>query len=407
MEWQASTPSERPISHRNVWAILAAMVLLGTAYGISSAVVSLHLRRLGFDTAEIGWMATAFAIGIAIGSLPSGQLVRKLSPKGAMLFGLVGYAGCNLLFARCSNGTAIALLRALDGACSVVVWVAAETELLRRTSKSHKAYVMSLYAIALAVGYVVGPLLARTLLSVLAMQHIFVCAGALAGLAILVLSYWMQNTDTLRTVETIHGNVRVSSALILREIRCAAFATFAYGYFQISVVALLPIFLIQDRSISEAQTILLTALFALGMLIFSNIAGRIGDRLGHLRTMRALACVGLAMVASFAMLTAFSWMCVAVCVAGASLASLSPLSLALVGKRVAAAELHRASALYNGFYAAGMILGPSISGFIFRSCGGAAMLLHLSAVWLAFVGFTWQCRNDDRAVATGDFSPAQ
>ena len=50
--------------------------------------------------------------------------------------------------------------------------------------------------------------------------------------------------------------------------------------------------LIEKKGIEEARTILIPAFFAAGMLLFSNYAGRLGDRRGHLGVMRALAsCV--------------------------------------------------------------------------------------------------------------------
>jgi len=84
-------------------------------------------------------------------------------------------------------------------------------------------------------------------------------------------------------------------------------------------------------------------------------------------------------------------------VAGASLASISPLSLALQG--VVTREYHRAMGIYNAFYAAGMLLGPPISSQIFHESGGGPMLCHLAALWVVFVIFAQIFRADDPAVA--------
>jgi MFS family permease len=95
-------------------------------------------------------------------------------------------------------------------------------------------------------------------------------------------------------------------------------------------------------------------------------------------------------------LPSYEWMCGAVFVAGASLASISPVSLALQG--VITSEYSRATAIYNAFYAAGMLLGPPISSRIFQAEGGAAMLFHLAALWAAFVVFSFVFYRDDPAV---------
>ena len=54
------------------------------------------------------------------------------------------------------------------------------------------------------------------------------------------------------------------------------------------VVLFLPLYLKDQKHIAEAQTILIPAFFAGGMLLFSNFAGRLGDRYGHLLLMRIL-----------------------------------------------------------------------------------------------------------------------
>ncbi|HEV8549615.1 MAG TPA: MFS transporter, partial [Polyangiaceae bacterium] len=136
--------------------------------------------------------------------------------------------------------------------------------------------------------------------------------------------------------------------------------------------------------------------FAAGMLLFSNYAGRLGDRRGHLGVMRGLATVGFTMILGFVFLDSYAWMCAAVFVAGASLASISPVSLALQG--IISSEYSRATSMYNAFYAVGILLGPLFSSMLFEASGGAAMLLHLAALWLAFILFSIVFYRDDPAV---------
>jgi MFS family permease len=117
--------------------------------------------------------------------------------------------------------------------------------------------------------------------------------------------------------------------------------------------------------------------------------------------MRALAAVGTVMVAGFVVLTSLAPMCVAVFVAGATLASISPVSLALQGVVTPPRDLSRANAFYNASYAAGMLLGPPTSGYLFENAGGGPMLWHLAALWVGFVATTIVFASDDpRAAGT-------
>jgi MFS family permease len=65
----------------------------------------------------------------------------------------------------------------------------------------------------------------------------------------------------------------------------------------------------KERGVAEKDTILVTAFFALGMLLFSNVAGKLGDKYGHLAVMRNLSAIGFLCVASFVFLSRFSLMC--------------------------------------------------------------------------------------------------
>lgn len=383
--------------------VFAATLVLGTAYGVSIALTALRLNALGFSKGTIGSVATVFATGIVLASLPMGALLRRFSAKSVLVASLAGYSLCVGVFPFLESMAAISAVRFLDGAFSVATWISLETVLLRRAETHQKAYVMSIYAIAMALGYVLGPLLAKGIVAFAPMRVAFLASSALALGASGFVLVRLDGGAAERSIAGAASARDLAPALsplgILRRIRTSLFGTFAYGYFQASVVLFLPLFLIEDRGISEPRTILMPALFAAGMLLFSSYAGRLGDRVGHLLVMRSLAMVGAVMVAAFVWLESWPLMCAAIFVAGATLAPISPVSLALQGVVVDTASYARASSLYNAFYAAGMLVGPPISSLFFEKLGGGAMLAHLAALWATFVVFTIACWKDDPAAS--------
>ncbi|HEX6276471.1 MAG TPA: MFS transporter [Polyangiaceae bacterium] len=387
------------VNDPNIYRIYLTTFALGVAYGIAISVLAVHLDQRGFEKNAIGELAAAFALGIVALSLPMGALIRRFSAKTVLAASLVGYAVTVGVFPLLHSYAAIAFVRFFDGACSVGVWVSSETILLSRARREHKAYVTSLYAIAIAVGYIAGPVVARLATSVLPIELAFATSSviALAAGAYAALRIERSSSDAAEhATDAEPSTVKQSAWRLLYSIKNSCFATFAYGYFQASVVLFLPLFLMESKGVEKEQTILIPAFFAGGMLLFSNAAGRLGDRLGHLSVMRVLGLVGLTMIASFVYLPSYEWMCAAVFVAGASLASISPVSLALQG--VITTEYSRATAIYNAFYAAGMLFGPPISSRIFQAHGGAAMLFHLAALWALFVVFSTVFYRDDPAV---------
>src|SRR6478735_4267779 len=383
----------------NVWRIYGVTLALGMAYGTAISVIGRFLTTHGVSKLSIGQLAAWFAAGIVAFSLPMGPLARRFSAKSMLAVSLAGYAAAVALFPFTHTFWALAALRFFDGACSVGVWVSSESILLARSGKENKAFVTSLYAIAVACGYVGGPLLAYACSKILPLEFAFILAAAIAlCTSAYVLLRLAPDSRAAHDEHSLAGSAQSGSAFgLLWRIKTSCFGTFAYGYFQASVVLFLPLFLMEKKGISEPQTIVIPAYFAAGMLLFSNYAGRLGDRYGHLLLMRILGSVGMTMVLGFVYLDAYPAMCGAVFVAGASLASISPVSLALQGVVAAPREYERSTSIYNAFYAAGMLLGPFSSSYLFERRGGEAMLFSLALLWALFVLFAFAFRRDDPA----------
>ncbi|XXX82601.1 MFS transporter [Sorangium sp. So ce134] len=392
----------RRIPDRNIWLVYGAIFLLGLAYGIAISLTAVFLDERGFTKSDIGLLASCFALGIVLLSLPMGALIRRFSAKATLVLSLAGYAAAVGAFPYLPGFASIAAVRFVDGACSVGIWVSCETILLARSDKDNKAFVTSLYAVSMALGYVIGPLCAKGIVSLSSMPAAFVVSCVISALSALLV---LARLDRDPKDAPAHGEAgapggeepQATSASILWRIKTSCFATFAYGYFQASVVLFLPLYLMASKGVTLEQTILIPAFFAVGMLAFTNVFGRIGDRRGHLFLMRVLGAIGTLMILGFVYLDRYEAMCAAVFIAGATLASISPLSLALQGVVTAPRDYSRANSLYNVFYAAGMLLGPPLSSALYEAAGGVAMLYHLAVLWAAFVVFALVFAGDDPA----------
>jgi MFS family permease len=385
----------RGIKDRNIWLIYGATVILTIAYGIAVAVLSVFLEARGYTKTDIGKLAVIFAAGLACFALPVGRIIKRLTARTTLIAATLGYAAAIALFPYVVHDFWLAAaVRFVDGACSVSIWVSCETILLSRATSNQKAFITSLYAVSIGIGYMVGPAIAPGLMSIMVIDMTYVIAGVLAAVSAAVL--WARlDPDVQHEAEGAHSSSGMPSKSLLWKIKCSCFGTFAYGYFQASIVLFMPLFLIEAKGIDKRATVGLFAFFALGMLVSANPAGRLGDKYGHLLLMRILGTIGCAVVAGFIYIDHYWLMAVAVAAGGATLASISPISLALQGVIVSPLDYRRSNALYNVFYAVGMLLGPFISSQIFERAGGSAMMLHLAGLWAAFVLFTIVFAADD------------
>lgn len=386
------------VPDRNIWLINGATVLFGVSCGIAISILAIFLKRLGYAEKDIGNLAFWFGLGIVSAALPAGAVIRRLSAKTLLVMSVMGYACTVAVFPYVAHSFELAAaVRFVDGVCSVGVWVGCETIILSRAESDKKAYVTSLYAISIGVGYVLGPAVSWLVVLVASHTAAFWLAGAISTLSALIL-LWQLDPDVKHDEPVASGGAppsQTSSSTLTWQIKTSLFGTFAYGYFQASAVLFLPLFLIHDKGMPEDQTILVPGVFALGMLLFCNYAGQLGDRFGHLLVMRLLSAVGTTMVLGFVMVRGFPLMLVAVFVAGATLASISPVSLALQGIIAAPRDYHRSNAIYNAFYASGILLGPLVSSRIFQAHGGTVLIYQLAGLWVGFFLFSIVYAKDD------------
>ena len=417
------------LKDRSIRVAYLMCLMLGVAYGVVMAIVAIYLNKeRGFAETTIGGLAFFFSAGIAVFALPMGMLVRVWSPRVMLAVALIGYGLATAVFPFLTSFAALATARAVDGAFSVGAWISIETILLMRTTALNRGFVTSLYSIVLAIGYVIGSVFAALWTLVAPSASAFVVAGALACLAAV---YGLVRLD--RSLQPIAGSDHVTAphATVPPEaqagtgevatrperptigvlhlwwrIKTACFTTFTYGYFQGSLVLFLPLFLIDHRGVAEGPTKLLVAFFAAGMALTVVFFGRIGDRHGHLRTIRWLVATGAFITVSVVYIPLFPVVAVMVFLAGAALAPVYPLSIALQSIIAEPRDYNRSNALLNVSYALGTLAGPLICGYLYTTYstddsgakvpfGGELLFWQLAALWLAVLATTLLFRKDD------------
>lgn len=392
------------IPDRNLWVVYLTTWVLATAYGLALATTPLVLHERQFDDAQIGWTASAFGAGIVGFAVPSGWIIRRWSARVVLSVCIVGYAAMIAIFPFLPELWQCALCRFFDGAFSVGVWVSCETLLLLRAQKEHKAFATSLYAIATGLGYFVGGGLCWAMVQVMPIGTVFLIAAGVATSSSLIAFFLLEpDPPALHDAHAEHhGAANAADWLDLAwRIKTSSAATFCTGFFQASVVIFLPLYLEHVKHVPREDTTLVTAISAAGMLVISNVAGRLGDRHGHLLVLRALAAIGVLVLLAFVPLTDFRVMLAAVLIGGGCLASIPPLSLALQGAIAKPSEYARSNSIFNVFFATGLLAGPFVTGQLSYALGREVILYLFAALWSALIVISLVFRRDDPGTRRG------
>lgn len=387
----------------NIRTAYQLCLMLGIAYGMVMAIVSLFLTNVHhYDKPTIANLATFFSVGIAAFAVPMGLMIRRLSPRVVLMIAMAGYGTAVAVFPFMAGFFGLAVSRAFDGAFSVGAWISLETILLLRTTSLNRGFVTGLYSNVLALGYVIGSVLAAGMTMLWPDTGVFVSAGALAccaaAYAILKLDPVIEPIEVgsptaTGAVPAVAGGLSIPA--LFWRIKTACIPPFSYGYFQGSLVLFLPLFLVSQRGVAEAETKLLVAFFSGGMFLSVMVVGKLGDHFGHLRVIRMMAGFGALITLSVVYLPNYPLIATAVVLAGAALAPMWPLSLALQSLICEPQDYGRANGLLNASFAVGAVSGPLVSSRIYEYYSGEAMVLHLAGLWGVVVLMSLIFRRDD------------
>ncbi len=399
------------LAERRFRAIYGSVFLTGCSLSACFSVLSLYLRGKDLPTDTIGAIATAVAAGGVLAAVPLGPILKRSSAKHTLALALIGYAAAVGALPFFADPIALGALRLGEGACTVGVWVAYETLFLARARPAERATVSSLYGIVLALGYVAGPVMARGTLALgWASAPFFAAAGLAALNALLVGGFIGAEERTLPPAGSIsppdgttaalsadeNAPSRSSDAPLFWRIKMTCFGMLAAGYLRASLVVYLPLFLVEHRHVDAGEPPTVLACYATGTLLFAGVAARLSDRYGHLLTMRVLAALGATAMLAFLFASAVPLMYVVGACVGAMLGAITPIGMALQGGIAARAEYGRATAISNGCYAAGTLIGPPLSGIVYRTSPSGS-IAHIALLFVAFAVVASIFAKDDPA----------
>ena len=148
--------------------ILAAGALVVEALDIGSLSVILPgVRAMWHLTpGQVGMLAAASALGIAIGMIPAGRLADRFGRKRLLVAGVVWFCGGTMLSAAAPNYTALVLIRGLSGLGMAPAFIMPYSIVSEFVSATTRTAFAGLLETALGVGYLLPPLL-----GILVMPH--------------------------------------------------------------------------------------------------------------------------------------------------------------------------------------------------------------------------------------------
>ena len=359
------------------FAVLASVLSVGLALGVSMPLVSFRLERWGHGSFAIGVMAAMPAIGVLVGASLASKLAARFGTPGLMRLCLWCGALSIGLLALLPSYPVWLVLRLLIGVVLTIIFILGESWINQLVVEQWRGRLVALYGSAYALSQLSGPLL----LGLVGSEGDY---GFWIGVALLTIApLLLMGRDGAPSTESC--SVTFSDLLgFCKGLPAIAWAVALFAAFEAMILTLLPIYCLRQGFTADIALAMVSTV-VVGDALLQLPIGALADRLS--RRSLFTGCAVLLMLSSlavpFLLDTLLIWPLWVIF--GASAGGLFTLSLILIGERYRDDALVRANAHVAQLWGIGCLIGPLAAGAGSQWISGHALPLFMAAGALVLV----------------------
>jgi MFS family permease len=359
------------------FAVLASVLSVGLALGVSMPLVSLRLEAWGYGSFAIGVMAAMPAIGVLMGASLASRLAAWLGTPSLMRFCLWGGSLSVGLLALLPNYWIWLALRLMLGVILTIVFILGESWINQLVIERLRGKLVALYGSSYALSQLAGPIL-------LGFVGTDADYGFWVGTILLAISPLLLLGRT--GAPSAHSaNVTLGDLWgFCARLPAIAWAIALFAGFEAMILTLLPVYCLQQGFTPEIALAMVSTV-VVGDALLQLPIGALADRVSRRRLFSG--CALTLMVASLLIPllvdTQLIWPLWVLF--GASAGGLFTLSLILIGERYRDDALVRANAHVAQLWGVGCLLGPLLAGAGSQWISGQALPLLMAAGALGLV----------------------
>lgn len=346
---------------RSLLPVFAACAAIGLQAGVALPLVPLALERRGVDKLTIGIVAAAWAIGMLLTAPYIPRLAARLGAVPFILGAVVAGAALTVGYTLTDSIVVWFGITLLHGAFGGVPWIVSEIWMNVVVEEKRRGRVMALYAILMAIGMALGPIVLQVV-GVYGPRPFLVCAALALLVALPLLPYWRVAPRIEHADDSGYLAVVVGAPL-------AMLAGFSCGLGEQVAFSFLPVYAVGAGVSAETGALWLSA-FVIGNVALQWPIGWMADHFDRRAVLAGCAIVSTALVLLLSAVPAQSIGVIGVVMlwGGVSFA-IYPVGLALLGQRFRGGDIARANTAYSMLYILGGLVGRPLAGAAMDAVG--------------------------------------
>lgn len=359
------------------FAVLASVLSVGLALGVSMPLVSLRLEAWGYGAFAIGVMAAMPAIGVLMGASLASRLAAWLGTPTLMRFCLWGGSISVGLLALLPNYWIWLVLRLMLGVILTIVFILGESWINQLVIERLRGKLVALYGSSYALSQLAGPILLG-FVGTDADYGFWVGTALLATSPLLLLG--RTGAPSAHSANVTLGDLWDFCA----RLPAIAWAIALFAGFEAMILTLLPVYCLQQGFTPEIALAMVSTV-VVGDALLQLPIGALADRVSRRKLFSgcALALMVASLLIPLLVNTQLIWPLWVLF--GASAGGLFTLSLILIGERYRDDALVRANAHVAQLWGIGCLLGPLLAGAGSQWISGQALPLLMAAGALGLV----------------------
>ncbi|MFO7649056.1 MFS transporter [Halomonas sp. 3H] len=381
-------------------APLLGLFILGIGNGFLATVITLRLDAAGQSAVVIGWVSSAYFIGLALGAMLNDRLLLRIGHIRAYGSFASLVAVTVLLQGLVEHPWAWFVLRLIGGWATVGVYLVIESWLLTAGEQKVRGRLLALYMISLYAAGVLGQLLLGVT-EALGGAASFMVIAMLASLSVLPMAMIPRVSPLIEKAEPL------SPLRLITLTPTGVMGSFGSGVAVAAVYTLLPLYL-QRIGLPVDRIGQMMAVVVLGAMLLQYPVGRWSDRHDRQLVLIAIGAFCTLISAAVLWLPMNLWILAGLLfLLGGGVFSLYPVAVGHAADRAPAGALVRMSQGLLLINAIGSALSPPLVSPVMGALGDAGLFWAFGAMGLFLVAFFgWRRSVRPAPVPVAPFSPS-